>query len=366
MRGHAMNKQNAWQAGTDAVRVTSELLRGAQSGPQAPAAIVIPNWNGLEHLMRCLPALHSQTLRDFQILLVDNGSTDNSIGWVQQHHPEVDIVVLQKNSGFATACNAGIRETDAELIITLNNDTVPRPDWLAELVKAATQHRDVGMFASTLWLERETPVIDAAGLEVNRLGVAWNTARGVPVAELSSSPQETFGPCAGAALYRRALFVDVGLFDETYFAYLEDVELAWRARWAGWRCISVPASAVWHAHSATGGRNLPLKYWLLGRNRLWTTLRHYPRPYLWSHLPLIVMNELVTGFLGMIVLRNPAPISGRVYALRRWRSATGSPFTTPRRIPPAEAFGQLTPLPSLSSLVSSYVNPLRGVTSTSL
>lgn len=330
------------------------VKRPLSSSEPVRAVIIIPNWNGREHLARCLPALAAQTCQDFQVVLVDNGSGDGSVEWVRQTYPDIEIVALERNQGFAAACNAGIRATTAELIVTLNNDTTPQSDWLAELLDSAGRYPDVGMFAAALWLHGEPPVVDAAGLEVNRLGVAWNVARGTPVAGLPSEPYPVFGPCAGAALYRRQLLDDIGLFDKTYFAYLEDAELAWRARWAGWQCMAVPRAAVWHVHSATGGQNLPRKFWLLGRNRLWTTLRHYPRPYLWYHLPLICLNELVTGLAGMIALRHPAPLQGRLSALRSWRSATRLPRLSPRRLSPAEAFAQLAPLPSPSTLMARY------------
>lgn len=319
-------------------------------------AVVIANWNGREYLARCLPALSAQTYQDFQIVVVDNGSTDGSIEWIRRWYPLVEIVALDRNYGFAAACNAGIRATAAELVVTLNNDTSPKPDFLAQLLDGVEQYPDVGMFAATLWLDRGLPVVDAAGLEVNRLGVAWNIAYGMPLAGLAAEPCEVFGPCAGAALYRRQVFRDVGLFDESYFAYLEDVELAWRARWAGWRCMWLPTAVVWHMHSATGGRNLPRKYWLLGRNRLWTILRHYPHPHLWYHVPLIVLNEVLTGVMGTILLRNAAPLRGRLSALRHWRIGTQPRVTAPRRLSASDAFALLTPLPSPRQLFSQYVS----------
>jgi GT2 family glycosyltransferase len=324
-------------------------------------AIIIPNWNGQEHLARCLPALSAQTCHDFQTVVVDNGSTDGSVAWVRQQYPSVEIVALDRNQGFGAACNAGIQATPAELVVTLNNDTSPEPDWLAQLLDGVAQFPDAGMFAATLWLDREPPLVDAVGLEINRLGVAWNVGHGKPVAGLAAAPFEVFGPCAGAALYRRQLLEDVGLFDESYFAYLEDAELAWRARWAGWTCISVPASTVSHIHSATGGRNLPQKYWLLGRNRIWTILRHYPRPHLWYHLPLVILNEVLTGLLGTMALRNPAPLRGRLAALRHWRTGTQPPFRAPRRLPASDAFALLTPIPSPRQLFSRYVPDRRGM-----
>lgn len=307
------------------------------------ATVIIPNWNGRGLLGRCLPALNSQSYRDFEVIVVDNGSTDDSVAWVKSRFPDVRVLAQDRNTGFAAACNSGIRASSAEFVVTLNNDTSPYPDWLARLVQAADQHPDVGMFASTLYLDRTPLAIDAIGIQVSRLGVAHNIGYGQPIAEIPSSSQDLFGPCAGAGLYRRRLFEDVGLFDDTYFAYLEDVELAWRSRWAGWRCISVPASRVLHTHSATGGQNLSRKYWLLGRNRIWTWLRHYPRPHLWYYLPLIILNELFTGLLGMIILRSTSPMKGRLHALCSWRHRLQSPTTAPRRLASSEIFALLQP-----------------------
>jgi GT2 family glycosyltransferase len=332
----------------------SRSAAGPPSTSSLRTAVIIPNWNGREHLARCLPALSAQTCQDFQTVVVDNGSTDGSVAWLRQRYPSVEIIVLDRNQGFAAACNAGIRATPAELVVTLNNDTSPEPDWLAQLLDGVEQYPDAGMFATTLWLDRQPPLMDAAGLEIDRLGVAWNVGRGMPITRLAAKPVSVFGPCGGAALYRRQLLEDVGLFDESYFAYLEDAELAWRARWAGWTCMSIPNSTVSHLHSATGGRNLPRKYWLLGRNRLWTILRHYPRPHLWYHLPLIILNEVLTGLLGTIALRNPAPLRGRLHAIEHWRQGTQTIFRSPRRLSAADAFALLTPLPSPRQLLSRY------------
>lgn len=326
------------------------------AGAGAPVAVVIPTWNGRRHLERCLPALLAQAWPDFEVVLVDNGSTDDTLSWVAGAYPGVRVVALERNFGFARACNEGIRAAAGPYVVTLNNDTVPQPDLLAELVSAAEQAPEAGMFAATLWLERDPPTVDAAGFRVDRLGTAWNALEGRPLTALPEVPRPILGPCAGAALYRRSMLDDIGLFDEGYFAYLEDVELAWRARWAGWDCLWVPGATTWHAHSATGGRDLPRKFWLLGRNRLWTTLRHYPRPYLWHHLPLIVANELLTGLLGSMALRHPAPLLGRLGALRQ----AGPPCAAPRRLSPAEAFRLLEPLPSPRSWLGRYVrSPLR-------
>jgi len=345
----------------DVSRSTTRQEPGAQHpgripGAGAPVAVVIPTWNGRRHLERCLPALFSQTWHDFEVVLVDNGSTDDTVSWVAGAYPQVRVVALERNFGFARACNEGIRATAGPYVVTLNNDTVPQPEMLAALASAAEQAPDAGMFAATLWLEGDPPTVDAAGFQVNRLGTAWNALAGGPLDALPEASRPILGPCAGAALYRRSMLDDVGLFDEAYFAYLEDVELAWRARWAGWRCLWVPGATTWHAHSATGGRNLPRKFWLLGRNRVWTMRRHYPRPYLWHHLLLIVANELLTGLLGSIALRHPAPLQGRLRGLRQ----AVPPCPAPRRLSPAEVFRLLEPLPSPRSWWNRYLGSPRG------
>ena len=343
----------------------SALTAGRATRGGAPVAVVVPTWNGRRHLERCLPALFAQTWPDFQVVLVDNGSTDGTLPWVAAAYPQVQAVALDRNYGFARACNEGVRATTAAQIVTLNNDTVPDPRFLAELLAAAEQAPGVGMFAATLWLEGNRRAVDAAGFQVNRLGTAWNALEGSPLDGLPSAPRPVLGPCAGAALYRRSMLDDVGLFDEGYFAYLEDVELAWRARWAGWSCLWVPGATTWHAHSATGGRDLPRKFWLLGRNRLWTILRHYPRPYLWRYLPLIVLNELLTGLLAAMGLRHPAPLQGRLSALRhplrsllhgvRALRSAAAPYPAPRRLSPAEVFHLLEPLPSPGRMLARYL-----------
>lgn len=323
-----------------------------QDVTQSSIVVIIPTWNGREHLSRCLPALDAQTYTEFDTLLVDNGSTDGSTDWVRAHHPATAIVSLAQNRGFAAACNAGIRATDAPRVLLLNNDTIPHPNFIASLAHAADQYPDVGIFAATLWMNRESPRVDAAGIGIDRLGVAWNVARGEPLAALPQAPRPLFGPCAGAALYRRTVFDDVGLFDESYFAYLEDAEWAWRAQWAGWRSLWVPDAVAWHAHSATGGQVPAFKYWLLGRNRLWTILRHYPRPQLWCYAPLIILNELATGCLAAVALRHPAPLAGRLAALQQWRTERRPP--APRRRTSQEIFDLLTPLASPITIWTRY------------
>ena len=194
----------------------------------ARVSVVIPTWNGLTHLQQCLPALMAQEAVDFEVVVVDNGSSDGTTDYLGRCYPTIHVIRNDRNLGFAAANNAAMRATRTEFVATLNNDTLPRPRWLSSLVKAADAHADYGAFASKMCFWQQPHVINSAGLVVDRAGLAWDRHCGDPVEE-ASAKAEVFGASAGAALYRRELLDDIGLFDERFFAYLEDVDLAWRA-----------------------------------------------------------------------------------------------------------------------------------------
>ncbi len=196
----------------------------------ARVSVVIPTWNGLTHLQQCLPALMAQEEVDFEVVVVDNGSSDGTTDYLDRCYPTIHVIRNKRNLGFAAANNAAMRATRTEFVATLNNDTLPRPRWLSSLVKAADAHADYGAFASKMCFWQQPHVINSAGLVVDRAGLAWDRHCGDPVEE-ASAKAEVFGASAGAALYRRKLLDDIGLFDERFFAYLEDVDLAWRAQW---------------------------------------------------------------------------------------------------------------------------------------
>ena len=206
------------------------------------ATVVIPTWNGRCLLDACLAGLGGQTWRDFEIVIVDNGSTDGTASWMQDRYPDVQVIANDRNLGFAAAVNQGIRASASRYVVTLNNDTEPAPGWLAALVATAERDPSVGMCASKMLFADRPGVINSTGIYLDRTGIAWDRRGGEPDDERGTEPVEVFGPCGGAALYRRTMLDEVGLFEEDFFAYLEDVDLAWRARLAGWRCLYVPAA----------------------------------------------------------------------------------------------------------------------------
>jgi GT2 family glycosyltransferase len=283
------------------------------------ASVIIPNWNGHSLLTECLAALRAQTFRDFEIIVVDNGSRDGSVEWLAEQAPDVIVIRNETNLGFAVANNQGFRAARAPLLVALNNDALPEPAWLQVLVETAAREMWAGMLACRIVRRDPAGVIDSLGIEVDRAGVAWNRAWGRPTTDrLVYQPAEVFGPSGAAAVYRRALLDQIGLFDEDLFAYYEDVDLAWRAQRAGARCLYVPDAIVHHLHSATSKQGSAFKTRLLGRNKWWVIAKNYPFASLWYYVPVMLVLDLAAVLLTSIRGRNLAALQGRWAALRGW------------------------------------------------
>ncbi len=277
-------------------------------------SVIIVNWNGRHHLELCLPALAQQTHTQFEIILVDNSSTDDSITFVQSHFPEVRVISLNENQGFARGNNIGIEASTAPFVALLNNDTKPESTWLEQLVNTALMDERVGMVASKMLFFDRPHIINSAGICLDRVGIAWDRLGGQSNDD-TAVVEEIFGGCGGAVLYRRAMLNEIGLFDEAYFAYLEDVDLAWRAQLAGWRCLYVSTAVVYHRHSATSVEGSPFKSRLLGRNKVWTILKNYPLAPLLRYLPLIMLYDAGSVWVALWHRRDPNPLIGRLMAL---------------------------------------------------
>lgn len=222
-----------------------------EQGAEPRVTVVIPNWNGLLHLEECFLALSRQVFRSFSIVFVDNASTDGSVQWVRDNVPDADLVCMAKNGGFSYAVNEGIRRATTEYVVLLNNDTSADPYWLQELVKALDERDDYDIAASRMLFYERPHLTNAAGdhFVLTRLE-ARNRGFGRP-AERYDEEKRVFGACAGAALYRRRLFDEIGLFDEDFFLMSEDTDINFRALLAGRKCLYVPTAKIRHKIGAT-------------------------------------------------------------------------------------------------------------------
>jgi GT2 family glycosyltransferase len=245
------------------------------SGADTPLlSVIIPNWNGAHHLPTCLDALREQSYPWIEVIVVDNASTDESQALLRTRYPEVRTLVLERNVGLTGAINRGFQLARGELIASLNNDTQVTPMWATQLVRALQKHPEAGMAASKILLFDRRDVLHSAGDMYGIDGIPIN--RGVWQRDEGQFDREEYvwGACGGAALYRRAMLEDIGLFDEELFMYCEDVDLNWRAQLAGYRCIFVPQAVVYHKLSATGGGTIASYF--TGRNTIWVLAKNYP------------------------------------------------------------------------------------------
>jgi GT2 family glycosyltransferase len=254
--------------------------------------VVIPNWNGERFLSTCLSSLRLQSFKDFETMLVDNGSTDASVAFVNRNFPEVRVLPLVENGGFSVAVNAGIKVSRAEYVALLNNDTEVDPDWLEALVRAADSYQGAGSFASKLVDFEDRHILDGAGDVLRRSGLPYRLGHGEPDRGQYDEASLVFGACAGGALYRRSMLDEIGLFDEDFFANCEDGDLSFRAQLAGYRCLYVPGSVVYHMGSATFGKRSPTATRLGTRNSLCMLVKNLPAPLVPRLLPFAVAGQL--------------------------------------------------------------------------
>jgi GT2 family glycosyltransferase len=259
-------------------------------GANPLASVIIPNWNGALYLPTCLDSLRRQTYPNFEVIVTDNASTDDSAALIERDYPEVILIRLPTNRGFAGAVNAGIRRARGQIVVLLNNDTEADPNWLAEIARAFAEHPTVGLVASKMLLFDRRKVFHTAGDFYRVDGIPGN--RGVWQEDRGQFDQqeEVFSACGGTAAYRRAMLDEIGLLDEDFFYSCEDIDLAWRAQLAGYRCLYVPTAVVYHRLSATGGGVTASFH--DGRNFIYIIAKDYPTSLLKKYWPRVVRAQL--------------------------------------------------------------------------
>lgn len=275
---------------------------------------IIVTWNGLRFLQDCLAALLPQLPATAEPIVVDNASSDGTGAWLRATYPQVRVLPLRENLGFAGGVVAGLRAARGDLLLLLNNDAFVEPGFIAALLAAADQCSRVAAFGGVLTFAHRPAVVASAGIRMRRDGVALDVWSGRRVGNLPIAPVPVVGPTGAAALYRRALLEDVGLLEASFFAYLEDVDLALRALLRGWQSVVVPTARARHVYSASAVQGSPFKQRLLARNRLRVLVRCFPTPLLRRYLPAVVIYDLMVAAYA-VAQRQPAMIAGRLAAL---------------------------------------------------
>jgi hypothetical protein len=237
--------------------------------------VIVVNWNGKACLIQCLDALRKQSFHELTTVVVDNGSDDGSVETVRQLFPEVSLIPLTDNFGFAVANNIAIRQADTEFVALLNNDAIAHPLWLQTLINALSDHPEAGFAASKMLYYDSPHIIDRAADGYTTAGAGCLRGRGRENLVFDQL-EWVFGACAGAALYRMSMLQDIGLFDEDFFLLYEDVDLSFRAQLRGYKCLYVPTAIVYHMASHSIGYDSPISVYYGHRNLEWVYAQNMP------------------------------------------------------------------------------------------
>lgn len=258
--------------------------------------VVIPNYNGQKYLIPCLKALYGRTTVDMDVIVVDNGSEDQSIIEAKKLYPQVKYMLLDKNYGFCRAVNEGIQASCTEYVLLLNNDTEIKKGFVERLLHTIKRSPKIFSVESKMVQYGNHNLIDSAGTYYNAFG--WAFARGKDAsADKYNRRCRTFAACAGAAIYRRSVFEEIGCFDENYFAYLEDIDMGYRARIYGYVNLYEPKAEVIHVGSAaSGSRYNEFKTMYSARNNIYLIYKNMPGAQILLNLP-----TLAVGFLAKAV-----------------------------------------------------------------
>ena len=253
--------------------------------------IIIPNYNGLSFMEPCFESLKEQTVRDFKVLVVDNGSTDGSVEWLKEQ--EIPAIFLPENTGFSGAVNVGLKAAATPYVILLNNDTEPDFHYVGEMIKAIERSPKIFSVSCKMIQLCRKELMDDAGDMYSLLGWAYQRGVGRSSAKYNRACR-IFSACAGAAIYRREVFDEIGYFDEMHFAYLEDLDVGYRARIAGYDNIYCPTAMVYHVGSGTSGsRYNSFKVRLAARNCIYLNYKNMPGWQILLNAPFLLAGIFV-------------------------------------------------------------------------
>ena len=256
-------------------------------------SVVIPNFNGIAFLDSVLASLEGQTLNNFEVILVDNGSTDGSCSFVTANYPWVHLIELSENFGFCGAVNAGIRAAKAPYVLLLNNDTEVKEDFVEEMLAAIRRHKNAFSCGARMVQYHDRDKLDDVGNYYCALGWSFARGRGKDI-HAYETEDRIFSACAGAAIYRKKILEKIGYFDEEHFAYLEDTDIGYRARIYGYENWYAPKAIVYHVGSGTSGsRYNQFKTRYSSRNNIYLIYKNMPLLQIILNLPFLAAGFLI-------------------------------------------------------------------------
>jgi len=303
-------------------------MASARDAARPSVAVIVVNYNSGGLLARCLEALARQTVPALRAIVVDNASNDGSAEGMERRYPNLVLVRAPGNLGFAAGNNLALKHVQgADWIALLNPDAFPEPDWLERLSAAALARPEFSFFGCRMLLADNPRLLDGTADAYHVSGASWRRDHGRPAEQGMKEPGEIFGPCAAAALYSRSALDEVGGFDESYFCYHEDVDLAFRLRLRGHRCWYAPDAVVRHVSSGITGRRSDFATYHGHRNLVWTYVKNMPSALFWLFLPLHVALNLASiavctlrGQLGVILRAKRDALRGLGAAFRQRRA----------------------------------------------
>jgi GT2 family glycosyltransferase len=289
-------------------------------------AVIIVSWNSGPVLSKCLSSLQRQTFQEFRTIVIHNGEFDDTLVRAQAELKSAEIICLGDNRGFAAGNNMAAQLVkNYDWIALLNPDAFPEPEWLGNLLKATIEHPEYSFFGSRLVVANDQKLLDGVGDAYHTSGLVWRRGHGSTAISTYVESEEIFSPCAAAALYRTDAFLEVGGFDEDFFCYVEDVDLSFRMRLVGYRCLYVPDAVVAHVGSASTGRHSDFSVYHGHRNIVWTYLKNMPFPLFWIYLPQhLILNVITIIWFAMLG-------QGRVILSAKIDAAKGIPAMLRKR-----------------------------------
>ncbi|SHK24203.1 glycosyltransferase family 2 protein [Tepidibacter formicigenes] len=289
-------------------------------------SVIIPNYNGRKLLKDCLESLAKQSFKDFEIIIIDNGSSDHSKEFVNKNYPKITFIEMGKNCGFSMAVNHGIKLSKGKYVVLLNNDTIAEENWLKCLLNTIESDEKIFSVSSKMIQFNNRDLIDDSGDSLNILGLAWQLGHGFKK-EKCNSYKKVFSSCAGAAIYRKDLFEKIGYFDKKFFAYLEDVDIGYRANIYGYINIYCPYAKIYHIGSATSGTGYSdFKVFLTSRNNTYLIYKNMPILQLLLNSPFLFIGFIFKYMIFSRLGYSKSYIEGTIEGIKTLRKIEKTHF----------------------------------------